>query len=41
MEKGGFVGMSEFVNYMCIVYCSNLEEKIKFTFQIYDFDKDG
>ena len=26
---------------MCQIYCSSMEEKIKFSFKMYDFDEDN
>jgi Ca2+-binding EF-hand superfamily protein len=41
LNGDGYIDIKEFVQGFFKIYYSNLESKIKFTFDIYDFDKDG
>lgn len=41
MNGDGYIDIKEFVHGLFKIYYSNLDSKIKFTFDIYDFDKDG
>ena len=40
-KKDEYVTLINFVEYFRIIFIGNLNEKIKFTFQMYDFDNDG
>lgn len=41
LSKNDYVDLREFVHGFFKVYYSNLETKIKLSFDIYDFDRDG
>ena len=41
LNGDGYIDIKEFVHGFFKVYYSNLQSKIKFTFDMYDFDKDG
>lgn len=41
LSKNDYVDLREFVHGFFKVYYSNLETKIKLSFDVYDFDKDG
>lgn len=41
LSKSDFIDLREFVHGFFKVYYSNLETKIKLSFDIYDFDRDG
>jgi len=41
LSKSEFIDLREFVHGFFKVYYSNLETKIKLSFDIYDFDRDG
>ena len=41
LQKKGYIDLKEFVHGFFKVYYSNLETKIKLSFDIYDFDQDG
>jgi len=41
LNDDNYVDLREFVHGFFKVYYSNLETKLKLTFDIYDFDKDG
>lgn len=36
-----FIGLNEFISNMCILFTAGYEEKAKFIFDFYDFDRDG
>lgn len=40
-DKDGFVDIKNFMHILFKIYYSTLEQKIKFVFDIYDFDRDG
>lgn len=40
-KKDEYVTLDKFVEYFRIIFIGNLNEKIRFTFQMYDFDNDG
>lgn len=40
-EKTGFADIKSFLVCLCKIYYSNIESKIHFAFDIYDFDGDG
>ena len=37
----GYVDYKEFLSGLLRIYCSNYDQKIRFVFDIYDFDCDG
>ena len=37
----GFADIKSFLIALCKIYYSNINEKIRFAFDIYDFDRDG
>jgi Ca2+-binding EF-hand superfamily protein len=37
----GYADIRSFLVALCKIYYSNIEAKIKFAFDIYDFDRDG
>jgi len=41
LSKSDYIDLREFVHGFFKVYYSNLETKIKLSFDIYDFDRDG
>jgi len=41
LSKNDYIDLREFVHGFFKVYYSNLETKIKLSFDIYDFDRDG
>lgn len=40
-DKNGYLNQKEFLTGLVCFYCSTFDEKIKFVFEIYDFDGDG
>ena len=40
-DKSGYLNQKEFLTGLVCFYCSTFDEKIKFVFEIYDFDSDG
>ena len=40
-QNTGYADIRSFLVALCKIYYSNIEVKIKFAFDIYDFDKDG
>lgn len=40
-NKDSYIDQKEFIHGMFKVYFSKLESKIKFVFDMYDFDRDG
>ena len=40
-DKNGYLNKNEFHLGLICFYCSTFNEKIKFVFEIYDFDNDG
>ena len=41
VDCNSYLSYDEFLNGMFCFYCSNFDEKLKFVFQIYDFNGDG
>lgn len=39
--SSNYASKDAFVEVMCSIYCSPIEEKIKLSFRIYDFDEDN
>lgn len=39
-EKG-YASRENFISTMCKIYCSTIDEKIRLSFDMYDFDSDG
>lgn len=40
-DKDDYLNAREFITGLLRIYCSTLEQKTKFIFEIYDFDNDG
>jgi len=40
-DNDGYLNLTEFITGYLRLYCSNFNDKVKFIFQIYDFDNDG
>lgn len=41
LNGDGYIDYREFLTGLLRIYCSSFEQKIKFVFDIYDFDIDG
>ena len=40
-DKDDYLNAREFITGLLRIYCSTLEQKARFIFEIYDFDNDG
>ena len=41
INNDGYVDYREFLTGLLRIYCSTFEQKMKFVFEIYDFDQDN
>jgi len=41
INNDGYVDYREFLTGLLRIYCSTFEQKMKFVFEIYDFDQDS